>query len=336
MTVVLNSVLRSIDLPRLAFNPVPTPLTPVPKLAAVLGGPDLWMKRDDLIPFGLGGNKVRGLELIVADALAVGADTLVTGAGPLSNHVRATAAAASYVGLRMVACYWGEPLLRSEGNHRLSILFGAEVIFTGSLDRTSVDGALDIEATRIRDAGGNPYVIPRGGACALGVIGHVRAVEETLAQCRTAGFMPDLIVMAVGSGGTLAGWLLGSRLFDAPWSVEGITVSRPAGEARQRVASLVADAAEKLGQACAISDDEIVIHDGFIGGGYGTPSAAGQAILALAAQTEGILLDPTYTAKALVGYHVLTEQGHYRNIGKVLFLHSGGLPSVFVDRESGT
>lgn len=330
MTNAERRNVRSIEFPRLVFNPAPTPLMPVRRLTAALGGPELWMKRDDLIPFGLGGNKIRGLELITADALADGADTLVTGAGPLSNHVRATAAAASYAGLRMVACYWGTPPQHVEGNHRLSVLLGAEVRFTGSTSRDSVDDALETEADRIRSAGGRPYVIPRGGACPLGVMGHVRAVEELLAQCKTLNFMPDRVVMAVGSGGTLAGWLLGSRLHGAPWRVEGITVSRPATEARARVSALAAEAAEKLASPCPINDGEIVIHDGFIGTGYGIPSEEGSAVLALAARAEGIVLDPTYTAKAMAGYHALVQQGHYRHVNSVLFLHTGGLPSVFV------
>ncbi len=321
------------DLPRLALIPAPTPLLAVPALGRALGGPALWMKRDDLIPFGFGGNKVRGLELIIADALETGADAVVTGAGPLSNHVRATAAAASVAGLRMVAIYWGTPPKRLEGNHRLSVLLGAEIRFTGETDRSSVDRGLEAEAARMRAAGGCPYVIPRGGACALGAIGHVMAVAEVMAQCAGAGIAPDCVVMAVGSGGTMAGWLLGSRLFGAAWRVEGITVSRPAAEARQRVAALTAEAATRLGHGTAIEPGEVVIHDGFIGAGYGIPSAEGEAALALAARSEGLLLDPTYTAKALAGYRALLASGQYRRDRTVLFLHSGGAPSLFASQD---
>lgn len=318
---------------RFVLNPAPTPLLPAPSLGAALGGPALWMKRDDLIPFGLGGNKIRGLELILAAALEAGADTLVTGAGPLSNHVRATAAAAAHAGLRSVAVYWGSPPRRLQGNHLLTTLLGAEVLFTGESDRSSVDRVLEAEADRVRARGGRPYVIPRGGACALGVIGHLRAVWETLAQCRQIGVLPDRVVMAVGSGGTLAGWLLGSRLSGAHWRVEGVTVSRPAAEARARVHALAVEAADRLGQPCHIEAGDVVIHDGFIGEGYGIPSADGNAVLALAARREGVLLDPTYTAKAMAGYRALLAEGHYRDVGITLFLHSGGLPSAFVSEE---
>lgn len=318
---------------RFILNANASPLLPAIKLGAALGGPQLWMKRDDLIPFGLGGNKIRGLELILADAISARADTLVTGAGPLSNHVRATAAAAAYANLRMVAVYWGRPPRRAEGNHHLSILLGAEIRFTGSADRNSVDAMLDVEAERVSAAGGHPYVIPRGGACALGVIGHVRAVSETLAQCRELGIWPSRVVMAVGSGGTLAGWLLGSELYNAPWRIDGITVSRPAAEARRRVLTLVAEAAKRLGHPVRMTADEVAIHDGFIGAGYGIPSREGDAALALAARCEGVVLDPTYTAKAMAGYRALVGSGQYSDVGTTLFLHSGGLPSLFANRD---
>jgi 1-aminocyclopropane-1-carboxylate deaminase/D-cysteine desulfhydrase-like pyridoxal-dependent ACC family enzyme len=329
----LEQVADPRELPRLALIPAPTPLLPVPALGHALGGPSLWMKRDDLIPFGFGGNKVRGLELIIADALETGADTVVTGAGPLSNHVRATAAAASFAGLRMVAVYWGTAPARLEGNHRLSVLWGAETRFTGESDRSSVDRALDAEARRIQAEGGRPYVIPRGGACTLGAIGHVLAVAEVMAQCAETGIDPDCVLMAVGSGGTMAGWLLGSHLCGVRWRVEGVTVSRPAVEARQRVAALATEAAERLGQRWSLAPGDVTIHDGFIGAGYGIPSPEGESVLALAARHEGVLLDPTYTAKALAGYRALAAGGRYREDETLLFLHSGGAPSLFVGRD---
>ncbi|ABS70084.1 1-aminocyclopropane-1-carboxylate deaminase (plasmid) [Xanthobacter versatilis] len=323
--------MRLMEPARLVLNPTTTPLLPAPQLSQALGGPQIWIKRDDLIPFGCGGNKIRGLELIVADALKAGADTLVTGAGVLSNHVRATAAAAAFCGLGMTAVYWGDPPRQTRGNHLLSVLWGAQTRFTGSSDRNSVDGMLEVEAADIRAAGGRPYVIPRGGACALGVIGHVQAVGEVMAQCRQAGIRPDYVVMAVGSGGTLAGWLLGSRLLGASWRVEGITVSRPAAEARVRVKDLADQAADHLGLGRAVPADDVIIHDGFIGAGYGIASPAGMSALERAARCEGVVLDPVYTGKAMAGYGALVGAGRYGEAATVLFLHSGGLPSLFVD-----
>ncbi len=319
---------------RFGLIPGPTPFLPAPALAAALGGPRLWIKRDDLIPFGFGGNKIRGLDLMLADAVTSGANALVTGAGPLSNHVRSTAAAAARAGMRMVAVYWGRAPAELQGNHLLSVLWGAEVRFTDDNDRSSVDPELAAAAARLAGEGARPYVIPRGGASTLGVIAHALAVRETLDQARAAGARPDAVVVAVGSGGTLAGWILGSQLFCAPWRVEGVTVSRPAAEARARVAELAADAAAALGVPAPVTADEVVVHDGFIGDGYGRPSEAGAEALRLAARAEGVLLDPTYTAKALAGYRALVAAGRFRGDREALFLHTGGEPSVFVRPEA--
>ncbi|MGR9108718.1 MAG: 1-aminocyclopropane-1-carboxylate deaminase/D-cysteine desulfhydrase, partial [Gammaproteobacteria bacterium] len=267
--------------PRLPLIGNPTPLHRAPRLASELGLGELWLKRDDLIPFGLGGNKVRGLEWIMADALQQGADTLVTGAGALSNHVRACAAAAAYRGMSCSAIYWGEPPERSQGNLHLVELLGASVRFTRDPERSSVDAALEQEAERIRRAGGKPYVIPRGGACPPGVLGHVAAVEELLTQSKAVDCWPDVIFLAVGSGGTLAGWLLGSRLLGAPWRVEGVTVSRPVPELIGQVVSLAAATASHFGLPAALDESDITIHDGFIGAGYGIPSEQGDAAIML-------------------------------------------------------
>jgi 1-aminocyclopropane-1-carboxylate deaminase/D-cysteine desulfhydrase-like pyridoxal-dependent ACC family enzyme len=326
---VLDRCLEALA--RLKLNPATTPLLPARALGDELGGPDLWFKRDDLIAFGFGGNKVRGLEFIVADALEQGADTLVTGAGPLSNHVRATAAAAAHRGLRMVAVYWGEPPAKAQGNHRLTELLGAEIRFTGDPDRASVDRALDEVAGLLRDAGARPYVIPRGGACALGVIGHVDAAREVAAQCQAAGVAPDVVLLAVGSGATLAGWLLGAKLFGLSWRVEGVTVSRPASEVRQRVVALAREAAESLRCDSGVELGDVIVHDGFIGAGYGVPSLEGRAAIVLAARTEAVFLDPVYTGKAMAAYRALLSAGRYGGVKTVVFVHTGGLPSLFVD-----
>ena len=218
-------------LPRLSLVTEPTPIIRARRLSAALGGPTLWFKRDDLLPVAFGGNKVRSLDLVVAEALRRGADTLVTGAGPLSNHVRASAAVSALTGLRCIALYWGAAPARAEGNFWLTRMLGAEIRFTGDSDRASVDRGVAAAVAEVSVRGGRPYVIPRGGACALAVLAHVLAVRETLKQCADLGIMPQIVVMAVGGAATLAGWLLGSALFGARWRLEGITVSRPADEA---------------------------------------------------------------------------------------------------------
>ena len=322
-------------LPRERLGLLPTPLAAAPQLARAIGVPELWIKHDELIGFGFGGNKVRGLELLLADASAQAADVLVTGAGAQSNHVRATAAAAANGGMDAVAIYWGDAPPLVQGNLRLTRCLGAQTRFTGGPDRAQVDTVIAEVANELRAAGRRPYSIPRGGACALGVLGHVLAARELHRQCASLGLRPGTIVLAVGSGGTLAGWLLGSALLDASWRVEGVTVSRPATEARARVVQLAADAAALLGLPSLVDETGVVLHDGFIGDGYGVPTVAGDAAIVLAARTQGLFFDPTYTGKAFAGLRTLAASGHFDDRGPIIFIHTGGEPALFADIRKG-
>jgi 1-aminocyclopropane-1-carboxylate deaminase/D-cysteine desulfhydrase-like pyridoxal-dependent ACC family enzyme len=314
--------------PRFALAEFPTPLSPLRNLGQALGGADLWLKRDDLIGFGFGGNKVRGLELLLADARAQGADMLVTGAGSQSNHVRATAAAAAYCRLRCAAVLWGDAPERIEGNYRLTRLLGAEPVFTGDHDRASVDRGIEALCADRRRLGLKPYPIPRGGACALGALGHALAAVELFGQCQARGFMPEAVMLATGSGGTHAGWLLGTRILGAPWAVESFTVSREAEAARGQIARLATDAAARLGLDWRFGPQEATVHGGCIGAGYGIPSPEAAQAIRLLARREGVLLDPTYTGKAMAGLLDRLRRGlaSYRSL---VFLHTGGEPAVF-------
>ena len=312
---------------------LPTPLVPARELRDTLGGPNLLIKRDDLISFGFGGNKVRGLEFLLADALEQGADTLVTGAGPQSNHVRATAAAASYAGLDMIAIYWGERPEKAEGNLLLTQLLGAKLRFTEDYKRSSVDRKIETVATELRAAGKRPYAIPRAGACARGVLGHVVAMQELAKQCQADGIAPDVVVLAVGSGATLAGWLLGSAMCGARWRIEGYTVSRPAVEVRRNVVALASEAAELIGFDARIVENDVVVHDGFIGEGYGVPTPEGRETIRMAARCQGIFLDPVYTGKALAGYWEHVQQGRFRDVETAVFIHTGGEPTLFIGKN---
>ena len=314
-------------IPRLSLAEFPTPLQPLRCLSRELGL-ELWCKRDDLIGFGCGGNKVRGLEFLLADALAQGADVLVTGAGPQSNHVRATAAAAAHAGLRCVVVLWGDPPDRVDGNFRLTRLLGAEVIFTHDPDRSSVDARIKAVCASLTASGCRPYAIPRGGAAALGVLGHVLAARELDLQCARLGIAPEGIVMATGSGGTHAGWLLGTRLSGRRWRVETVTVSREVEAVRTQIAALAGEAARLIGREWPFAPAEICVHGGFIGGGYGIPSPEGAAAIRLLARREGILLDPTYTGKAMAGFLERRRRGAapWRT---AVFVHTGGEPAFF-------
>lgn len=321
-------------IPRIPLAFLPTPLVEAAKLAEKIGGPRLWIKRDDLTGFGFGGNKIRGLEFLLADAVAQGADTLVTGAGPQSNYVRATAAAATHAGLAMVAVYSGTPPLKVEGNYRLTCLLGAEVRFTGNPDRPSVDGAIEATALELRSAGRRPYAIPRGGACVLGTLGYVQAAYELAEQCAAQSIVPDAIVLATGSCGTQAGLLACVRALELPWRIEGFTVSRPVEEVQRRVCTLAQTVLSRLGLAQIISPQDVIVHGGFIGPGYGVPTPEGAEAIRLAARCEGIFLDPTYTGKALAGLIAHSRAGRFQRDETVIFLHTGGEPALFVGEGS--
>ena len=328
----MSSALACLEaFPRERLGLLPTPLTSAPELASALGMPELWIKHDELIGFGFGGNKVRGLELLLADAKLQRADVLVTGAGAQSNHVRATAACAAHGGMESIAVYWGTEPQTVQGNLRLTRLLGARTRFTNNMDRAHVDVAIGEVAAELRALGRRPYTIPRGGACALGVLGHVLAVRELSLQCASIGIRPRRVVLAVGSGTTLAGWLLGTALWAAPWQVEGVTVSRPAAEVRSRVAALAAEGAARLDLPSPITDADIVVHDGFIGEGYGVPSALGDAAITLVARVQGLFLDPTYTGKAFAALRAHAAEGRFRDSGPVVFIHTGGEPALFAD-----
>lgn len=313
-------------LPRRRLAVLPTPLVEAPRLSKVVGGPPLWVKRDDLISFAFGGNKVRGLELLLADALARGCDVLVTGAGAQSNHVRATATAAAVANLEMVALLWGEPPARDDGNLRLTRLLGSEVHFTGSPDRSSVDPAIERTAEALRAKGRRPYPIPRGGACALGALGHALAARELADQWQAMNSSPLRVVSAAGSGGTFAGWLLGNAWLGRPFTFEVVTVSRPADQLAAQVFELAREASELLDVPCPIEREEVIVHGGFIGAGYGVPTAEGSAAIGLAARTEGLFFDPTYTGKAFAWY---AAEAASLPPDPVVFLHTGGEPTLF-------
>lgn len=310
----------------------PTPLQHLQRLGAQLGGSPLWVKRDDLAGFALAGTKTRALEPLVGDALAEGCDVLVVGGGAGSNLVAATAAAARIAGMDCIA------LLHGRGdvphvNLSLARWFGAQVRTTGDRRRTSVDETLPAVVDQLVEAGRIPYVIPRGGATPVGCSGTARAVAEVAVQLASVGTVPEVVVVPTGSGGIHAGLLAGSHHAGAPWRIVGMAVSRPLDETADRVGRLAADTAAMLGweppPASAVHLCDVR------GDGFGHPSAAGREAAVLAGQTEGILLDPVYTAKAFGGLPVLLSDGVD---GPVLVWHTGGvagaLSAAHVDTEA--
>lgn len=292
----------------------PTPVEPLPRLAAALGldPAGLFVKRDDLVGLGGGGNKVRKLEWTVAEAVAAGADTLVTTGAPQSNHARLTAAAAARLGLRAVLVLPGEPPPTPSGNLILDALLGAEVVFTGVRDRTALAGAAERECERLSFSGARPALLPFGGSSVSAARGYVRCGEELLAQVPGLG----TAVVALGSGATMAG-LVASLGAARTLGVDVGAVDDPR--------SVVESFAAGLGPR----DGDLRIDHDLVGDGYGTLNPAVEEAMTLAARHEGLILEPTYTGRAMAGLIAAARRGELAAGGPAVFVHTGGLPGLF-------
>lgn len=309
----------------------PTPLQQAPRLSAELGV-QIWLKRDDLTGFGLGGNKVRGLEYLLGDAEQQGCDCFVTGAGPQSNWASLAALAARVRGLEPVVIHYGSPTA-PVGNLRLSTLIDADITFTGDADRASVDRAVEQRANELRARGRRPYAVPRGGATPHGALGYFHAAGELSEQLAEAAVQPAEVWLATGSCGTQAGLVAGAHAVGWGARITGVTVSRAPEECRQRVAELARDTAALAGRAAPPTDHTPVVVDGYIGPGYGRASPQGERAARWVASTEGVFLDPVFGAKAMAALVDRAEAG--RLDGPVVFLVTGGAPTLFVPEATG-
>ncbi|RME46068.1 MAG: D-cysteine desulfhydrase family protein [Chloroflexi bacterium] len=316
-------------LPRIRLTSLPTPLEEAPRLSRALGGPRIFFKRDDLTSFALGGNKVRKLEYLLADVLRQDADVIVTGAGPQSNYLRTTVAAARKLGLDAVLVMHGDPPAEVQGNYLLDRLAGAEIIFTYDEDRSTVDQALDGVADDLRRAGRRPYVIPRGGASPLGSVGYVTCALELETQLIDRGVQADHLVLATGACGTQAGLWLGACWLRASYRIWGISVSRPREECVERVRNLATAAAGLLEISPPPSHETPIVLEEYLGAGYGIITPEAVEAIRLVARTEGVFLDPVYTGKAMAGLMDLIRQGEFSQDDTVVFLHTGGTPGIF-------
>lgn len=313
--------------PRLELIGAPTPLEYLPRFSDYLGR-EIFIKRDDVTPMAMGGNKLRKLEFLAADALREGADTLVTAGAIQSNHVRQTAAVAARLGLHCVALLENPIGTRAEnylsnGNRLLLDLFNVQVEMCDAL--TQPDQQMEVLATRLEAEGFRPYVIPVGGSNALGAMGYVESALEIARQCEDAVNISSVIV-ASGSAGTHAGLAVGLEQLMPEAELIGVTVSRKVAEQRPKVVALQqAVAAELELTACA----EIQLWDDYFAPGYGTPNEEGQEAIKLLARLEGILLDPVYTGKAMAGLIDGISQKRFKDEGPILFVHTGGAPALF-------
>ncbi|PKB90410.1 1-aminocyclopropane-1-carboxylate deaminase/D-cysteine desulfhydrase [Ewingella americana] len=321
---------KTDDFERVELGFFPTPLEPLTRLGESLGI-QLDIKRDDYTGFGGGGNKVRKLEYLMADAVRQGINVIITTGGHQSNHARMVAAAARKFGMKPVLVLRGNPPESYQGNLLLDKLFGAELEF---LDPdgyfTQIADAMQAHADAATARGEKALIIPLGGATPLGALGYVRAVEELDAQLKARGQQPpDVIVAPTGSGGTLAGLYVGARQYWPQTKIVGISVSAKAQWFQERISAMAQDCADLLQWPQSWSPEDIWIEDGFVGAAYGVPSEGGIEAIYRVAQAEGVLLDPVYTGKAMHGLISLVQEGKIQPNSRVIFVHCGGSPALY-------
>ena len=321
-----------VGIPRHRLIGEPSPFHRLDRLERLLGSrTELWIKREDLLPLAFGGNKLRNLEFLIGAALADGADTLITSGRRWSNHCRLTAAAGAHAGLAVHLVLSGPPAEAADPSRHspaasLEALLGAQVTQLPTADREAREQAVTAIAERVRSAGGRPYVIPVGGTGLPGAWGQVLAVDELLAQAADRNAMPDLIVLPSATGGTQAGLLAGLRAGGSAASVRGVLVARTDDELRPAITATLDELGRGLGRP--VPADEIELDPSQLGDGYGSPTAAADEATALLARSEGILVDPIYTAKALAGLVEGVRSGRWDG-RRVVFWHAGGTPGLF-------
>jgi D-cysteine desulfhydrase family pyridoxal phosphate-dependent enzyme len=291
-------------------------------LSAALGGPQIWIKRDDQTGLAFGGNKARKLEFSLAEAQAVGAKTLITVGGIQSNHCRQTAALAAKFGLGCILVLNGTAPDELTGNLLLDDLFGAQIVWCkrdtrGETLRKTFDAAWE--------AGRRPYLIPLGASNAVGTMGYYFAFEEMQQQ----GIAPDWIVIASSSGGTQAGLVLGAKAHNFSGKILGISIDHTVDELQQTVAGLANEAADKFNLNLRIETQEVLVNADFLGQGYAVMGSPEMEAIRLFAEKEGIVLDPVYTGRAAAGLIALVRSGFFSPQEKVLFWHTGGGPALF-------
>ncbi len=326
--------------PRTRLAALPTPLDDAVRLRRALGGPErcprILVKRDDLTGLGLGGNKARKLEYLLGDALAQDATALITTGAVQSNHARMTAAAAAMCGLEshlVLTASSADPA--DEGNLLLDRLYGAHVYFVPAVDpmlAVGHDEAMVAEvAAGIRARGGRPYVIPVGGSSAIGALGYVAGALELELQLDALGVRPTRLYFGSGSRGTQAGLTLGAHLAKTSYRLHGIAVSAGEPDKIERARRVAREAAVLLGADDSVTEVEFFTDQHHIGEGYGLPTPEALEAILLVARSEALVLDPTYTAKAMAAlvHHVRT--GAVGADDCVVFLHTGGSPAVFTD-----
>ena len=318
--------------PRIRFVHGPTPLEAMTRLSALLGGPNLWVKRDDCTGLAGGGNKTRKLEFLMAEAEAQGCDTVITYGAIQSNHARQTAAAAAQVGMKCEILLERRVPDRAEryettGNVLLDRLLGAALTYFPA--NQDMDAAAEETAGRVRAEGGRPYIIPGGGASPTGALGYVSCAQELLYQAHDMNLRIDHIVHATGSGGTQGGLAAGLQAMNSGIALTGISVRAERAAQEANVFAVAEAVADKLGLKGVIDRAAIVVDAGYVGPGYGQSTPEMVEAVTLTARHEGILLDPVYTGKGMAGLIGLVRAGRFGPDDNVVFVHTGGCAALF-------
>ncbi len=339
---------RIAKFPRVGLIQRPTPFRRLARLSERIGGPEIYVKRDDLTGLAFGGNKSRKLEFIVGDMLRKRADVVITWASVQSNWCLQTAAAARMFGIRPVLVLFRTSDLPPEvdGNLLLDVILDADIRIREARKGKVVKPAqafedLEEAAREFREAGLRTYLVPVGGSLVrgdmdrpLGAIAYVEAFAEMLEQAAGEGFVPDHVVLATGSGGTQAGLAVGARSLAEKCRVVGISVSEAAGPFSEDVLEIGRATEEALGRSLGFGQEDVVVLDDYLGAGYGAVDRTVADVIRLVFQTEGMVLDPVYTAKAMAGLIDLARKGRFERTDKVVFFHTGGTPALFSSREA--
>lgn len=319
---------RINKLPRIKLARLPTPLEEMPRLSKFLGGPKLWIKRDDLSGIAFGGNKERKTEFVMADAIQKGADVIITTGAVQSNHARVTAAAAKKLGLKVVLVLRGKEPREYDGNLLLDNLFGADIRFV-QVDWQQALPAMEKVAGELKREGYKPYIVPGGASYPIGAVGYVNAMLELINQAEEANLNINYIVHASGSGGTQAGLVIANKTLET--EILGICIKPNSNQwLTEKIVEIANGIAELLDLKEIVNQKGVVLVGDYAGEGYGVLTSEAVEAIKLVAQTEGILLDPVYTGKAMAGLIDLIEQEHFKKDDNVVFVHTGGTPALFV------
>ena len=317
---------------KISFAGFPTPLQRMPRLSKVLGGPSLFVKRDDMTDLAFGGNKARKLEFLFADAKNRGADVMISVGAVQSNCACMVASAARRLGMKPVLVLVGKEPDVPDGNLLLDKLLSAEIHFIDDYGQ-HVEDFMNSLADEFKEKGHNPYVIPAGASVPSTVPGYALAMEELVNQFNRIGETFDAVVCACGTGGTQAGLIFGAKLLDVKAEILGASVFASRADASNTVSQLVNGSAELFDVDLSIVPEDVAVFDDYIKEGYGVINNNVTKAIKLVAETEGIFLDPVYTAKAMVMLIDLIKIGYFNKDDNVVFFHTGGLPALFLYRN---